>query len=339
MRPWPKLSITIPVYNEEECLPELYRRVRDALDELPGGPHELIFVDDGSSDGSGEILSALAGIDPRVSVIVLSRNFGHQAALTAALDHAAGEAVVMMDCDLQDTPETIPRFVEKYREGYDVVYATRVKRKEGLLLRACYAAAYQIIDSLSEIRLPRAAGDFSLLSRRVVDSVRRSQETHRYLRGLRAWVGYRQIGIPVERDARTAGRSKYSVKALFRLAFDGIFSFSVVPLRAATLVGAISIVASMLFAGYNVFAKLFLGLAPQGFTAIICSLTFLSGVQLFFLGIIGEYVGRIYNEVKRRPHYIVDRLFTTDGRPAAVSTSHELADLDSASIPAVTSGR
>jgi dolichol-phosphate mannosyltransferase len=290
----------------------LYERLRNVLDSLPGGPHQVIFVDDGSRDGTAEILESFSCIDPRVVVVSLSRNFGHQAALMAALDFAAGNVIVVMDADLQDTPETIPKFLEHYAQGFEVVYAVRTNRKEGLFLRTCYRLAYRLIDALADIRLPRGAGDFALISRRVADLLRNSTERHRYLRGLRTWVGFKQLGIPVERAARSAGKSKYTFRGLCRLALDGVFSFSTLPLRAATLVGALTMAASLAFAAYNVFAKLYLGIVPQGFTALICSITFLSGVQLLFLGVIGEYVGRIYAEVKRRPHYVVDRVLRVE---------------------------
>jgi polyisoprenyl-phosphate glycosyltransferase len=303
----PRVTVAIPIYNEESVLPELYRRVRDVLAELPGEGHELLLVNDGSSDGTLEILETLAQIDPQVRVIALSRNFGHQAALTAALDHAVGEVVVLMDGDLQDAPETIPLFLEQHAQGADVVYAIRTKRKENWLKRTCYAAFYRIISRLSDVALPEDAGDFSLLSRRVVDQLRQSPERHRYLRGLRSWVGFRQVGIPVERDARYAGTSKFSPRKLLKLAFDGIFSFSVVPLRAATMLGALVIAGSLLFAAYAIGVHLFFSRSPQGFTALITAVTFLAGVQLLFLGLIGEYIGRIFEQVKQRPQYVIDR--------------------------------
>jgi glycosyltransferase involved in cell wall biosynthesis len=316
----PRVSVAIPIYNEEEVLPELYRRVRDVLAELPGGGHEIVFVNDGSSDGTLEILETLAEIDPQVRVVALSRNFGHQAALTAALDHATGDVVVLMDGDLQDTPETIPRFLEQYAAGYDVVYAVRQRRKEGLLKRACYSAFYRLIARLSDLDLPRDAGDFSLMSRRAVDELRRSPERHRYLRGLRRWVGFRQIGLPVERDARYAGASKYSPRKLFKLAFDGIFSFSVVPLRAATMLGALAIGGSLAFAAFAIVSHLFYSQSPAGFTALIVSVVFLAGVQLLFLGLIGEYIGRIFEQVKQRPQYVVDRVLGEESQLPATAT-------------------
>jgi dolichol-phosphate mannosyltransferase len=305
----PRISVAIPIYNEEAVVPELVRRTAAVLDLLPGGPHEIVFVNDGSTDGTLELLELAAERDGRIVVVELSRNFGHQTALAAALDQVSGEMVVLMDGDLQDPPEAIPTLVEHYRQGYDVVYVQRVKRKEHWWLRICYYLFYRLLATLSSIELPLDAGDFGLMSRRVIDEIRRMPEHHRYLRGLRTWVGFRQIGIPIERAARHAGKTKYSPLKLLKLASDGIFAFSIVPLRAAAILGAVSIVCSFLYALYSAFAKFWLH-SPQGFTAIICVTTFLSGVNLFFLGIIGEYVGRIYEEAKARPHYVVRRVIS-----------------------------
>jgi len=303
-----RLSVAIPVHNEESVLPELLHRLRGALEGLPGGEHELVFVDDGSTDRTFELLRQAAEEDPRVIGISLSRNFGHQAAISAALDHTSGDAVVIMDGDLQDIPEVIPQFVEKFREGFDVVYAQRVRRKEPLLLRICYFLFYRMMARLSDIRLPLDSGDFGLMSRRVVEQVRRMPEHHRYLRGMRSWVGFRQVGIPVERAERHSGKSKYSMMRLVKLAADGIFAFSIVPIRAAAIAGAGVMSLSFLYVCYAMYAKMFLHQSPQGFTALLVAITFLSGILLFFLGIIGEYVGRIYEETKARPQYIVGRI-------------------------------
>lgn len=304
-RNWPRISVAIPIFNEASGIGELITRLGAVLDQLPAGPHEIVFADDGSSDASLQLLHEAAERDRRIVVVSLSRNFGHQAALSAALDHASGEVVVLMDGDLQDTPETIPRFVEEFRKGSDVVYALRVRRKESFWLRASYALAYRIIGALAGVNIPRGAGDFSLMSRRVVDLVRTSKERQRYLRGLRSWVGFKQTGIEVERAARHAGDSKYSLASLVRLMFDGVFAFSIVPLRITTTLGLIAVALASLFGLYSVYAKLVLDQSPQGFTALIVAIVFLAGVQLVFLGVIGEYIGRIYEEVKERPHYIV----------------------------------
>jgi dolichol-phosphate mannosyltransferase len=303
----PLISVAIPLHNEQTVLLELITRVSAVLDRMPGGPHQILFVDDGSSDRTLNILEQAANRDSRISVVALSRNFGHQAALTAALDHVRGDVTVILDGDLQDPPEAIPLFVAKFQEGYDVVYAQRKRRKEALWLRICFFLFYRLMSSLSDMNLPLDAGDFGLISRRVVDQLRRLTEHHRYLRGMRSWVGFSQIGLPVERSERFAGKSKYGILKYLKLASDAIFSFSIVPIRAAALVGSVAVGLSILFAIYSVFSKFVLHQNPKGFTALLFVITFLSGVVLFFLGIIGEYVGRIYEEVKARPLYIVQR--------------------------------
>jgi polyisoprenyl-phosphate glycosyltransferase len=304
----PRVSIGIPVYNEEAGLPELLRRVRAVLDAIPGGPHEVVLVDDGSSDRTLAMAEEAAAADPRLVIVALSRNFGHQAAISAALDHAGGDAVVVMDGDLQDPPEAIPRFLEEHARGYDVVYATRTDRKEAWYLRAAYWTFYRLLGRLSSPRLPLDAGDFGLMSRRVVDLLKQVPERNRFLRGLRTWAGFRQLALPVERAERHAGSSKYSFMKLLRLAFDGMFAFSTVPIRAAAILGAVAIGLSILFAIYSIFAKVFLHEETRGFTALTLLITFLSGVNLFFLGVIGEYVGRVYEEVKGRPLYVVSKV-------------------------------
>jgi len=309
-----RVSVAVPVYNEEAVIPLLLDRTRAVLDALPGGPHELVLVDDGSSDRTLELLAAAAEQDPRVVVIGLSRNFGHQTALAAGLDHVSGDVVILMDADLQDPPEAIPTLLERYRQGYDVVYVERIKRKESWLLRFCYYVFYRLMAALSSIELPVDSGDFGLMSRRVVNELCKMPEHHRYLRGLRRWVGFRQIGIPVERSLRQGGRTKYGPLKLLKLASDGIFAFSVVPLRAAAILGSVSIGWSLLFSLYSIYAKFWLH-SPQGFTALVLVITFLSGTILFFLGIIGEYVGRIYEETKARPHYIVRTSLNRLARP------------------------
>lgn len=303
-----RVSIAVALYNEEAGVPELVRRIGAALDAVPGGPHEVVAVDDGSSDQTLALLEAAALRDERFVVISLSRNFGHQAALSAALDHVSGDVTIVMDGDLQDPPELIPAFLEQYARGYDVVYAQRVRRKEPWWLRACYFLFYRLLRRLSSVAVPVDAGDFALMSRRVVAELARAPERHRFLRGLRSWVGFRQIGIPVEREERYGGKSKYSFGRLLGLAFNGIFAFSIVPIRAAVLVGIVAIALSSLFALYAVYAKLVLNQSPQGFTALILAIVFLSGVNLLFLGVVGEYVGRVYEEVKHRPLYVIGRL-------------------------------
>jgi dolichol-phosphate mannosyltransferase len=300
-----RLSVAIPLHNEEAGIPELLRRLGAVLDSISGGPHEIVFVDDGSRDGTLEMLHTAARSDPRLLVVALSRNFGHQAALSAALDFVSGDVVVAMDGDLQDRPEAIPALLAKHREGFDVVYAQRVRRKEQWLLRVSYFVFYRLLASLADTRLPLDSGDFALMSIKVVEQMRAAPEHNRYLRGLRSWVGFRQTGLLVERDERFAGRTNYGPFKLLQLASDGLFSFSIMPLRAAAMLGLVAILLSAAFSVYTLYAKLLLHRAPVGFTSIMLFMSFLAGVQLFFLGIIGEYIGRIYQETKRRPLYVV----------------------------------
>jgi glycosyltransferase involved in cell wall biosynthesis len=307
----PRVSLAIPVFNEEAVIPELVRRTTAVLDGIPGGPHEIVLVDDGSSDRTLELLEKAAESDPRMVVVSLSRNFGHQTALGAALDQVSGDVAILLDGDLQDPPEAVPMLLDWYEQGYDVVYVRRTNRKEAWWLRTCYYLFYRLLAALSSVQLPLDAGDFGLMSRRVITEMRRMPEQHRYLRGLRTWVGFRQIGIPMERSARHAGRTKYSPLKLLRLASDGIFAFSIAPLRAAALLGAAAISLSIPFAVYSLYAKFWMH-SPQGFTALILTVMFFSGLNLFFLGIIGEYVGRVYEETKGRPHYVVLKIIRHD---------------------------
>jgi polyisoprenyl-phosphate glycosyltransferase len=324
----PKLSLAIPVWNEVTILDDLLRRCLTVLDSIPGGPHEMVLVSDGSTDGTWERIQQAAELDARVIGVTLSRNFGHQAAISAALDQVSGDYIVVMDGDLQDPPEVIPQLLAEASCGFDVVYVIRTKRKEALWLRFGYACFYRVIAVLADLRLPVGAGDFSIMSRRVADLVRQSPERQRYLRGLRTWYGFQQKGIEIERDARHSGKSKYSLKRLFRLAFDGVFAFSVLPIRLATFCGIMSVICSVLFAVYSLIAKIFFSVSPVGFTALIFTITFLSGVQLLFLGVLGEYIGRIYEEVKKRPHYVIDQVVGKALSPRAPSARPQFPGSD-----------
>lgn len=326
----PSISVVVPLHNEEMVLPQMLRRVGDVLDAMPGGPHEMIFVDDGSSDATAQMLEAAASADPRKLVIILSRNFGHQPALSAALDYVSGDVTVILDGDLQDPPESIPALVAKFQEGYDVVYAQRKRRKESPLLKLAFYLFYRLMRSMSDTRLPLDAGDFGLMSRRVVQLVRSMPEHHRYIRGMRSWVGFRQIGIPIERSERAAGESKYGFLQYIKLASDAIFSFSTIPIRAAAIFGFIAISMSVLFALYTLVAKIAFHQPPKGFTALLVIGTFLAGTVLFFLGVIGEYVGRVYEEVKARPLYIVHKVI---GKPAQAHSNSNPARVFSSSEP------
>lgn len=310
--PVPSISVVVPIYNEEENLPELERRLSSALTGL-GLPYEVIFVNDGSRDRSFQIARSMAEADPHLKVIDLSRNFGHQAALYAGLCRAKGDAVVLIDGDLQDPPEVIPRLVEAWRQGNSVVFAVRQKRKEGWLKRLAYTVYYRILRSISYIPIPLDSGDFSLMDRRVVDLLRDMRERNKFLRGLRSWVGFTQTSVVYERDARFAGKSKYSLRKLFRLAFDGLIAYSYVPLRVSFVFGTIVSVASFLLASLY-FAQRILSDSPipQGFTTLAILILFLGGVQLLSVGLLGEYVGRIYDEVKARPEYVERELVGFD---------------------------
>ena len=302
------LTVAIPAFNESAVLPELARQLCAVLDRLPGVDARVLLVDDGSTDGSRSIIERLVEKDARFEAVFLSRNFGHQAALTAALDHATGDATIVMDADLQDDPELIPELVARYEEGYDVVYAVRRHRQEPLAFRFAYWTFYRLLRRMSRVSIPTDAGDFGLMSRRVVEAVRATPERQRYLRGLRAWVGFKQTGSEVDRPARAADKSKYGTLKLVQLAMDGVFAFSLVPLRLATLLGALAIAVALVWALVVVVAKLAMDRSPQGFSAVIITIVFMSGANLFFLGVIGEYVGRTYEESKGRPQYLVDRI-------------------------------
>ncbi len=298
------LSVVIPLLNEEQTLSELSRRLLATLKSLPN-EHEVIFVDDGSTDQTPHLLSDLHEKHPAIKAIRLARNFGHQAAISAGLRAAAGDAVIVMDGDLQDPPEAIPRFVEKWREGHDVVYSVRQTRAEGWVKRSGYRLFYRILRILSSIAIPVDAGDFSLMDRKVVDVVNGMPERTRFLRGMRSWTGFRQVGIEHIRAHRFSGEAKYTFGKLLRLALDGFFSFSYRPLQLASLLGfAVSVVAFLLATGLVVL-KLTHGIPLTGWTSLMVVMLFVGGVQLISLGILGEYVGRIYDEVRGRPPYIV----------------------------------
>lgn len=300
-----RYSVVVPVYNEVENLSELYRRVREVMEGL-GEPWELVLVDDGSSDGSVEQIRQLAQSDSRVRPVIFARNFGHQIAVTAGLDYARGQAIIIMDADLQDPPEVIPRLIERWREGYEVVYAVRAEREgETWFKKATAAFFYRLIYRIADVKIPLDTGDFRLLDRKVVDVLRRMRERHRFLRGMAAWVGFRQIGVEYRRAPRFAGETKYPFRKMLRLALNAITGFSYLPLQLATFFGffsaglailAIPIVAVLRMTGWQAF---------YGQATTLIAVLFLGGVQLISLGILGEYIGRIYDEVKGRPLYVV----------------------------------
>lgn len=312
-----EFSIVVPIYCEEENLEQLYSRVKDELERI-GRDFELIFVDDCSHDGSLAIMRDMSRRDPRVRIVCFSRNFGHQIAITAGMKFSRGDSIIVMDGDLQDPPEILPDLIKRKEEGnWDVVYAVRNKRQEPLLIRSLYFLFYRLLKKTSYINIPLDAGDFCVMSRRVVDQLNRLPERTRFVRGLRSWVGFRQTGLEYERAAREAGKTKYGMKALFKLAFDAIFSFSYLPLRISTLLGLAISLTGLLYALYLIVQRIRgeygnLG----GWTTVVVSVLVLGGVQLVMLGIIGEYLGRVFEELKGRPHYVVEEMIGFDGTPS-----------------------
>lgn len=299
----PELTIVVPVYNNAGTLHELHRRLTAVLDSA--GCAEVVYVDDGSRDSSVEVLAELHARDQRVRVLRLSRNFGQQAALTAGLDVAAGRAVVMMDADLQDPPEVLPKLMECWRAGFEVVYAVRARRQEGRLKRACYRGFYRVYRYLAETDVPLDSGDFCLLDRRVVEVLRQMPERTRFLRGMRSWTGFRQTGVPYDRNVRGAGESQYSVRRLLRLAADGLVSFSNVPLRLAAFIGLLSSLLGLVLLFFVAVVVAVDASVPTGWASTLSVPLLIGGVQLTMLGVVGAYVARIYAEVKKRPMYVV----------------------------------
>lgn len=298
------VSVVVPVFNEEATLDALVARLERVL-EGAGLDYEVVFVNDGSRDRSAEMLRAHHARNPRLKCIMLSRNFGHQVAVTCGLDHARGDAVIVMDGDLQDPPEVLPGLVARWRDGYDVVYAVRRRRKEGWAKVLAYKAFYWVLNRVSYLDIPLDSGDFSLMDRRVVELLAAMPERNRFVRGLRTWVGLRQTGFEYERDARYAGESKYSFTKLLRLAFDGLVSYSFAPLRLVSNLGMLVSLSALLYMVYLLAARLFGDMTIQGWTSTVVIVLFLGGIQLLSLGIIGEYIGRIFDEVKQRPQYVI----------------------------------
>jgi polyisoprenyl-phosphate glycosyltransferase len=305
----PRFSIVVPIWNEELVIPELYARVVSTM-ESTGESWELLCINDGSRDRSLPLLLGLRDRDPRVKVIDFSRNFGHQVAITAGADFADGDAVIVMDADLQDPPDVVLRMIEKWREGYEVVYAQRTKREGETRFKLWTAAAfYRLLRGITEVDIPVDAGDFRLMDRRVVLAMRRLREKHRFMRGLSSWVGFRQIGVEYERAERYAGETKYPLRKMVRLAVAAITSFSFVPLQLATWAGFILAGISILAILITVILRLSGSQFFLGQATTLVAVLFLGGIQLIFLGIIGEYIGRIFDEVKDRPLYIVSQAY------------------------------
>jgi len=305
----PKYSLVIPVYNEEKTLPELYRRISELMDRLDDQA-ELILVNDGSKDRSLQLLRDLHERDPRVCYLSLARNFGHQIAVTAGLNYVRGEVIVILDADLQDPPELIPDMVEKWRQGYHVVYAKRTQRqKESWFKRFTAYVFYRLLKQLADVDIPTDTGDFCLMDRQVVDVLNSMPERDRYIRGMRSWIGFQQTAVYFERHPRFAGEVKYTFSKSLSLAINGLVSFSKVPLRISTYVGLLAAVAAIFMGLLVIYWRIFVPQSPlTGFTIILVAIFFLGAVQLVSIGILGEYIGRIYEEVKGRPLYTLSEV-------------------------------
>jgi glycosyltransferase involved in cell wall biosynthesis len=306
MTEYPRYSIIAPCFNEESVLPELHRRIQEVMDQT-GEPWELVLINDGSRDRTPELMRELHAADPRVKVLDFARNFGHQIAVTAGLDYAQGEAVVIIDSDLQDPPELILEMIDRWKESYEVVYAVRTKRKGETWFKEFTAKLfYRIIYRITDVDIPLDTGDFRLMDRKVVDAMNRMRERNRFIRGMTSWVGFRQTGVTYVREERYAGETHYPFRKMFKFALDAITSFSYAPLQMATYLGFTIAGLSAIAALLVVFARLFMGTTPfYGQATTLVTVLFLGGVQLITLGIIGEYLGRIYDEVKGRPLYLL----------------------------------
>ena len=306
--PW--VSVVVPVYNEEKNLTVLYERLCRVLSGVPS--FEILFVDDGSRDGSAAIIAELQCRDPRVKLLGLSRNFGHQAALSAGIDHACGDAIILMDADLQDPPELLPVLLAQWEAGYEVVYAVRQKRDDGLFKRATAGLFYRLLRRMSYLDIPLDAGDFCLMDRKVAEVLRRLPEKNRFLRGLRSWAGFKQVGVAYERPPRHAGEPKYTLRKMVRLAADGVMAFTALPLRLVSFLGVLTASAGMAYLGVAVFARVLTGSIPRGWTSLVAITLIIGGAQLIVTGLLGAYIARIYDETKARPMYVLADRHATD---------------------------
>jgi polyisoprenyl-phosphate glycosyltransferase len=311
----PVISVVVPCYNEEEVLLHCHSRLTQVLASMEGTEYELVYVNDGSSDRTDEILRYLNQTSPQTRVVMLSRNFGHQAAVTAGLTAAAGQCVVIIDADLQDPPEVILQMVDRWRQGYEVVYGIRETRagESSFKLRSAQLF-YRLINKLSDVHIPLDTGDFRLLDRRAADALLAMPERHRLLRGMASWIGFRQYGLKYAREARFAGSTKYPLRKMLNLALDGIFSFSTVPLRFVTTLGLLT--AALAAAGilYSLAVRIFTSHWVAGWATLILAVLFTGGVEMFCFGILGEYIGRIYTEIKQRPLFVVREMLELNGR-------------------------
>jgi len=316
------LSVVIPCYNEEAVIGETVRRLRGFCAALRDIDVELIFVDDGSHDRTRELLKQFAVDDPRIKIIGFARNFGHQIAVTAGIDAAAGDAVALIDADLQDPPEVIHEMMVKWRDGYDVVYGTRTERSgESALKVATARGFYRLLRRLSDVPIPLDTGDFRLMSRNVVDTLKAMPERARFVRGMVSWIGFKQVALPYKREERFAGESKYPMRKMLHFAMDGLLSFSTKPLQMSVAMGLACACLALLGIFYVLFLRLFTRVWVQGWAAIMIAVLFMGGVQLISVGILGEYVGRIYNEIKNRPLYVVQEYWGFDPSGPAMSRS------------------
>lgn len=302
----PLISVIIPCLDEEAVLGEVLSRLDLLAQEQPEFAFEFVFVDDGSRDRTADLLRAAALRDSRVRFLRFARNFGQQIAISAGIELARGDAVVLMDADLQDPPEVVARMVKLWREGFDVVYGTRASRRaDGFLKRVTARIFYSTINRLSEVSIPSDTGDFRLMSRQVVDVLRQMPERHRFIRGMVSWVGFRQTSVAYDRPERYAGTTKYPLRKMLRYAADGILSFSIKPLQLSIALGLVAAALALIGMGYALFMRVFTNTWVEGWTALMMAVLFMGGVQLLCLGILGEYIGRIYSEVKRRPLYVI----------------------------------
>lgn len=302
---FPVFSVIAPIFNEKESLPEFYRRVVEVMDRTEES-WELVLIDDGSRDGSTDMIRELAQKDKRVKAVIFARNFGHQIAVTAGLDHSSGQAIAIIDADLQDPPEVILELINKWREGYEVVFAVRAEREgESWFKKFTASAFYRIVFRITEIKIPLDTGDFRLMDRKVVNVLNNMREHNRFLRGMSAWVGFRQIGVPYKRAARYAGTTKYPLKKMIALALNAITGFSFFPLRLATYIGFVAAALAIIAIPLVIIGRLIGSQSFFGQATTLIAVLFLGGVQLLSLGIVGEYIGRIYDEVRGRPLYII----------------------------------
>lgn len=305
-------SVVVPMYNEELVVSETYKRLKKVMDKI-NEPYEIVFVNDGSRDKTSEIVNEICKKDKNIKLIEFSRNFGHQIAITAGMDYAEGDAIVVIDADLQDPPEVIPEMIKKWKEGYDVVYGKRIKRKGDTFFKKFTAAVfYRLLNKMTDVNIPVDTGDFRLIDRKVCEALKQINERNRYIRGIISWLGFKQIGVEFVRDERFAGETKYPLKKMLKFAFDAITSFSYKPLKLASYVGMLVSCASFIYLIVVFIQKLCIGVPVPGWASIVAISLFFNGIILLMLGIIGEYIGRIYDEAKGRPLYVVKDIVNFD---------------------------